>query len=199
MLLSFILPCYNVSEYVEECIQSLLNQKFYNFEIIAVDDGSIDDTGLILDRYQAESRIRVIHQSNQGVAAARNRGFKEANGKYVVFIDSDDFVEPDFFNSVIDAAEINSADIVLFGARNYYDEKKEFETAWYYMPDKKIIGDALVFNRKKFPDTIMQVINVGTMNKVYRKQFLVKEGLQFQKLHNCEDVAMVMTSLCLAE
>ena len=91
--LSCIVPIYNVEEYLEECLESLLKTPRVNMEVILVDDGSTDLSGDIADRYALrEPFIKVIHQSNQGLAVARNRGLEVANGDYVVFIDSDDWV-----------------------------------------------------------------------------------------------------------
>lgn len=93
--ISIIVPAYNTGKYIDLCIKSILNQTFTDFEVIIVDDGSTDDTSAICDKYAAEDpRIRVIHQKNGGVSAARNKGLDEARGEFVSFCDSDDYYHP---------------------------------------------------------------------------------------------------------
>lgn len=93
---SIIVPVYNSSQYLNRCIDSILNQTYHDFELILVDDGSTDDSGNICDIYaQKDKRIRVFHQSNGGVSSARNKGIKEACGKYIAFVDSDDYLSQD--------------------------------------------------------------------------------------------------------
>lgn len=103
---SIIVPIYKVERYLEECILSVLNQSFRNYELILVDDGSPDNCGKICDRYgKLDERIQVIHQPNGGLSAARNSGLKRANGKYVYFLDPDDFLVPDGLSKLVAVAE----------------------------------------------------------------------------------------------
>ena len=91
--LSIIVPVYNVDKYLERCIRSILNQTYENFEIILVNDGSTDNSGIICENYsKVDSRIRVIHKKNEGVSSARNIGVDNAKGKYIGFIDPDDYI-----------------------------------------------------------------------------------------------------------
>lgn len=92
-LVSVIVPVYNVAPYLEQCLDSIVNQSYRNLEIILVDDGSTDDSGAICDRYaEQDGRIQVVHQKNKGLSGARNRGLDIASGEYVIFIDSDDYI-----------------------------------------------------------------------------------------------------------
>ncbi len=99
-LVSVIIPIYNVEEYVEECIQSVLNQTYKNIEVILVDDGSTDGSGEICNTYSDE-RITVIHQENKGLAEARNVGIAAANGEYIYFIDSDDYISKTLIENLL--------------------------------------------------------------------------------------------------
>lgn len=100
-LVSIIVPVYQVKEYIGECVESLLAQTYTNLEILLVDDGSTDGSGTMCDGYAAkDSRVRVIHQENQGLSAARNAGLDRATGEYVAFVDSDDVVMSDYIETL---------------------------------------------------------------------------------------------------
>ncbi len=111
-LVSIIVPVYQVKDYIGECVESLIRQTYTNLEILLVDDGSTDGSGVICDEYaNRDNRIRVIHQENRGLSAARNTGLDQALGEYVAFVDSDDAVLPDFIEVLYELAERYQADI----------------------------------------------------------------------------------------
>ncbi|MDE6319310.1 MAG: glycosyltransferase [Lachnospiraceae bacterium] len=111
-LISIIVPVYQVKEYIEECVESLLAQTYTNLEILLVDDGSTDGSGAMCDEYAVkDSRVRVIHQENQGPSVARNQGLDHARGEYVAFVDSDDVVMPDFIETLFGILNKYQADI----------------------------------------------------------------------------------------
>lgn len=111
--LSVIVPVYNVEAYVEECLKSILSQTFKDFELLLVDDGSSDKSGEICDRYaDNDDRIRVIHQKNNGVSSARNTALTVSSGEWITFVDSDDYVEQDYFEQLI--APIRTSDEIDF-------------------------------------------------------------------------------------
>lgn len=113
MRVSIIIPVFNSSKYLAECLQSILSQSFEDFEAICINDGSTDNSLEILKQFQnKDSRIKIINQENQGVSTARNEGLKIAQGKYVGFVDSDDTIEKDFFAKLYQSAEKNQADAV---------------------------------------------------------------------------------------
>jgi len=102
MLVSVIVPVYNAGIYLEKCIRSILNQTYKEFELILCDDGSTDHSGRVCDDFaKKDSRIRVLHQENAGSSAARNAGIKLSRGEYLSFVDSDDYVEPDFLETLL--------------------------------------------------------------------------------------------------
>lgn len=115
--LDIIVPCYNVEQYVKQCLDSLLSQKTkYKYRIICIDDGSLDNTGDILDKYSAENPdIVVIHQTNKGLSGARNTGIDLIDSRYVMFVDSDDYLSSDAVESMLKAAYENDAAIVQGG------------------------------------------------------------------------------------
>ena len=114
MKISVIVPVYNVSNYLNQCIQSILSQSFKDFELIVVDDGSTDDSLEKCERWVCnDNRINLIKQSNQGLSKARNSGIRVAKGDYLVFVDSDDWIEPDMFSNMVHFVETQHADIVV--------------------------------------------------------------------------------------
>lgn len=102
MLISIIVPVYNAESYLDECIKSILSQTNPNFEVIVIDDGSTDRSGQICDNYAAQDhRIKVFHQNNAGVSAARNKGLEEVSGEWITFVDSDDYISENFLSDFV--------------------------------------------------------------------------------------------------
>ena len=113
---SVVVPVYNVQEYLEKCVDSILAQTYENMEIILVDDGSKDASGRICDTYAGkDNRIRVIHKENGGSNSARLAGARAATSDYICFVDSDDWIEPAMIGEMMEAAEREQADIVASG------------------------------------------------------------------------------------
>lgn len=116
---SIIVPVYNVEKYIHKCIDSILAQTYRNLEIILVDDGSPDNCGKICDEYASnDNRIIVIHQKNGGLSAARNAGLNKSTGNFIVFVDSDDYLEISAIEDCIHYIKTNNYDILIF---NWYD------------------------------------------------------------------------------
>ena len=108
-MISVIVPVYNAAPYLDQCIESIVKQTYTDWECILINDGSTDKSGEICDKWgKFDSRFRIIHQINQGVSATRNRGIKESKGEYIVFIDSDDWVSPNYLKDMININEMNS-------------------------------------------------------------------------------------------
>ena len=121
-LLSVVTPVYNMSEYLDHCLSTVLNQTFTDFEVLLVDDGSTDQSPAMCDKYaQTDKRIRVFHKKNGGIASARNCGIENAKGEYIVFVDSDDYIHPGMFEYLINAAENEKVDIVVFNLKRGTD------------------------------------------------------------------------------
>ena len=121
-LVSIIIPIYKVEKYLRQCIESVIAQTYINIEIILVDDGSPDNCGKICDEYaEKDSRIKVIHKKNEGLSVARNVGIDIANGAYLMFVDSDDWVEPTFCERALETAILHSVDCVAFGVNVIYE------------------------------------------------------------------------------
>ena len=113
MKISIIVPVYNTEKYLKRCVDSILSQNYADFELWLVDDGSTDGSGALCDSYQQkDSRVRVFHQKNAGVSAARNYGVDQAQGEWVCFVDSDDEVLPDYLSDMIKAADTDECLVV---------------------------------------------------------------------------------------
>ena len=160
-LVSVIVPVYKVEAYLPQCVESIIGQTYQNLEIILVDDGSPDACGSICDDYaKKDNRIKVFHKHNGGLSDARNYGIAQSTGEYLGFVDSDDWIELDMFEVLVNVAEANKADIVACG--------------FYHEYPKRTVVDARV--EKKYDNTIHQVsalikddIDAFIWNKLYRK------------------------------
>ena len=126
--ISVIIPVYNVEKYLSQCLDSILNQTFKDFECICVNDGSTDNSLSILQKYASkDNRIKIINQENKGLSGARNSALKVVNGKYITFIDSDDFVSGDYLEKLINLAEKENSDIVYCRHKMYYSFDNKYE------------------------------------------------------------------------
>lgn len=123
MKVSIIVPVYNVSRYLRRCLDSIGRQTFRDFEVIAVDDGSTDDSGRQLDEYEASFPLRRIHQANQGLSGARNSAMAVAQGEYLLMVDSDDCIHPRLLEFAVSAADKSGLDAVLFDYRRVADDE----------------------------------------------------------------------------
>lgn len=121
-LISIIIPVYNVEKYLAQCLNSIIHQTYQHIEVICVNDGSLDNSKNILEEYASkDNRIKIISQDNQGLSAARNRGMREASGKYLMFVDSDDWIDLCTCEKAISLAEKNNADLVFWSYTREYD------------------------------------------------------------------------------
>lgn len=188
---SFIVPAYNVSMYIKECIESIINQTEKEIEIIIVDDGSSDDTPAICDEYKKkDDRILVIHKQNGGLSSARLAGFKKATGKYVLFVDGDDYIESDMAKKLVMSAEENHSDVVLCG---YYTNSKKGQFAHYLSLDKKIIygRDDIIENYiQPFIGTKSNGINLPRFLcfKLLKRELIKYDFFKHENIYFSEDV-----------
>lgn len=125
-LISVIVPVYNVERYLNKCIDSIINQTYKNIEIILIDDGSEDNSGKICDEYKKiDKRVVVVHKINEGVSTARNIGIEIANGRWISFIDSDDWIEEKYFEKMIYTAQEENADVILCAYNKIWKDRVE--------------------------------------------------------------------------
>lgn len=193
---SVIIPVYNVEEYLAECIESVLNQTYMDFELILVNDGSKDKSGEICDRYALnDSRINVIHKENGGASSARNIGIETALGDYIYYLDSDDILEKNAIECLVTSAENSKANIVFFEADSFgvsgyvkdgnYHYKKKYEEG-----AGKAVLESLVLNKE---------FHVSTPLLFTRRSFLAESGVRFKEGIMYEDMIYTFELFCKAE
>lgn len=170
-LVSIIVPIYNVEKYLSTCINSILNQTYKNLEIILVDDGSTDDCPKICEKFaNKDSRIKVIHKINGGLSEARNFGLEIASGDWISFVDSDDYVENNYIEALINSAIKNHTNIAQCNV-SIVDENSEYISSWRLKNKKKVEnGNSLIYNYLTGEKGSTTVIVVW--NKLYKIDLL---------------------------
>jgi len=168
-LISIIVPVYNVESYIDRCIKSILSQTFQDYELIIVDDGSPDNCPKICDEWAIkDKRIKVIHQKNQGLSAARNTGIKFSEGKYLTFIDSDDWITDSMVQDLYDLIEKTEADISVCGFTKTESEEN--------LVDSKRSVEEKIYTRDEFMKIILRVNSNRCIHyawaKLYRRSVI---------------------------
>lgn len=196
---SVIIPVHNSAQYLTKCIESMLNQTLKEIEIICVDDGSTDESLAIIKNYKKlDSRIKILTQENKYAGVARNNGMEIAKGEYLFFLDSDDFSSDTLLEKVYFKGKDTNADVVFFGAKQYHEETNTYTDAnWYF--NRKRLPQKDVFNKYDVPDEIFNITSVAPWTKVFRREFVQNEKLQYQALKNSNDLYFVMLAECLAD
>lgn len=170
MEISIIVPVYNVEEKIEICLDSVLNQEFKDFELILVDDGSTDGSYKICEKYAKEdSRIVLIHKENGGASAARNEGLKVAKGKYISFLDSDDYVSPTSLKRMYEAIKETDSQLVIGGY--YFEKEGEMQENYCELDD---IRDNDEF-KERFPYLYEKFFINPLWNKLFVRNLIKKE------------------------
>lgn len=197
-IVSIILPVYNVAPYLHQSLDSIVNQTLKNIEIICVDDGSTDESGKILDEYQAKDpRFKVIHKKNEGTGAARNDGLKLATGECIGFVDPDDWILPNMYERLYSILKEKNLDIVMFTPDVYNDQTKKHEGFLY-------------FQNSNFPDFLDNKIfskddispfsyPMCVWNKLYTKKLFDENNIDFAEGLDFEDHKAIFKSLFTAK
>lgn len=188
---SVIVPVYNSKQYLRQCLDSIVEQTLKQIEIILVDDGSDDGSELICDEYAVkDSRIEVVHQSNMGLAGARQSGLNAANGTYVGFVDSDDWIEPDMFAKMYEKAREYSADIVFCNSfRNEDKKEKPFLPSGYY--DRKAMEEVIFPRLVAAFDSNGSEFSIRWCNwlRIYKRSIITDNGISFDpRFRRCQDL-----------
>ena len=188
MLISVIVPVYNVEAFLEKCVDSLIAQTYQNLEIILVDDGSTDSSGRLCDELKKKDpRIVVVHKENGGLSSARNAGIAVAKGDYFGFVDSDDYVEPDMYETMLKAVQSHGLDIACCGREiDLYGQrtKKEFT-----------LSQEKVYSREEAIEAVLylQEIDVSACDKLYARHIF--DGIVYPHGKISEDAAIIFDIL----
>lgn len=197
-LLSVIIPVYNVEDYLRQALDSVRNQSYKNVEFIAINDGSTDSSGQILDQYQSkDDRFRVYHQENCGLSCTRNRGLEEARGDIIYFFDSDDVIVEGTFEKVIHRMINTDSQIVLFGLIPVDNKGNKLDRS----TSKKGWEIETPIKGREFIQEMIPSNRYGAVVQKYfiRKSFLTENDLKFEENYIHEDESFTLEALCLAD
>lgn len=174
-LISVIIPVYNVEKYLHRCLDSVIAQTYQNLEIICVDDGSVDESGKICDQYAVrDARIKVIHQENQGLSAARNRGLDAAEGEYIAFVDSDDYILEDMYKKMLDKLLNYNVDLCVCQWQYEFSDGRQVVKRKNIDPTIYGRKASLEFARFLYMGNYENGVVVAAWNKLYRRALLDK-------------------------
>lgn len=187
---SIIVPVYNVEKYIEQCLKSIISQTLKEIEIIIVNDGTKDKSMEIVKTYLNDERIKVINKENGGISSARNAGLKNAKGKYIAFIDSDDFIEKSMFEDLFLEAEKNDSEIVYSNVMMYNDNTKKLE---------KRVNKKNVEIKDKIGTYYYKYCYMEVWNKIYKRSFLLENNITFEEGIIHEDNLFTLKCFFLAK
>lgn len=197
-IVSVIIPVYNAEASLERCVNSILVQSLNRIEVILVNDGSTDKSSNICDSYaHKDKRVRVIHTSNKGVSAARNKGLSQAKGEYVIFVDSDDYIEKQMLERLVTIAERECIDVVISGY-NYIQFNGDIRVRRINLPAEIII------RKEEMRKLIFRKANQSFLwfvwNKLYKRSMLLNNNIKFnEELFIGEDSPFNMRAFLCAE
>lgn len=173
---SVVVPVYNVEEYIEECLESIIQQELKDIEIIVVNDGTKDRSMERIERFLKDPRVKVINKKNEGVASARNTGIQKAAGEYIAFVDSDDFIHPSMYKEMYEKAQ--GAEVVICGV-------VEVESSTGIRKNRKIKKEIV---SQRWGSYFWEYSGLEVWNKLYKLDFLREKHLRFKKGMVYEDV-----------
>lgn len=196
---SIVVPVYNMGDKIEICVCSLMEQTYKNIEIILVDDGSKDDSYQhCLHLADIDSRIKVLHTENRGSGPARNYGIQHASGKYVYFPDADDYLESNAIARMVEAMEISSCDLVVFGFHYANQRGEVFRTKSY--DDSWHNGESVrVAYEEYMAETARYWVQGAPWNKFFDMQIIKKHGIQYPSLRRHQDEGFISRYMCYVQ
>lgn len=193
-LVSIVIPVYNAEKYLQHCLDSIQKQSYKKLDIICVNDGSTDKSAQILYDYaKNDTRIKVIQQQNQGAGAARNTGLHAAQGKYVLFLDADDYFAPSLVEKLLLCAEFKDADVCICKAWAVSGDKKlavmNFDNRIFKLYANQVVA------AEHLKECLLCCFSVEPWNKLYNRKFLLNVGAEFQPLKKTNDLFFTVVTL----
>lgn len=181
MKFSVIVPIYNVEKYIEKCLESIKKQTFKDYEVILVNDGTTDDSLSIVKKYLNDSRFKLFHKENGGLSSARNYGVDKANGEYIIFVDSDDYIEYNLLQQLYDTINKNDIDLIRYGI--YLDEKNIIKTKHKTFPRLHI--------KECIFDILESTLVEPAWAYCYKTDFYKKNNFRFEEGRYHEDFGLI--------
>lgn len=192
MKISVIVPVYNVEHFLSECVDSIINQRYNNLEILLIDDGSTDKSGEICDKYsKKDSRIKTIHQSNKGLSGARNAALDIASGDYITFVDSDDIIESDMVSTMVNYIE-DGIDIVACQLKRINENGENLKNVVDLNINKKITGTSEIMKAYQ----VYNDIDTPACGKLYKRSLFDNVRFPENKIHEDVFTTYRILSLC---
>ncbi|MGG0739342.1 glycosyltransferase family 2 protein [Niallia taxi] len=202
-LISIIIPVFNGQDTIEKCIATIISQSYRNIEVIIINDGSTDNSGAILKKIsEQDSRIKVVNKENEGVSVARNNGIEIANGKYLTFVDIDDWLEEGYLWKANQLLNQINADCIYFNYKNFQEKTGDFEIVSDFSTDKLIVGEQIMDELLPFFIGNITHSEIPPMATVWRgiyKTSIVKESIRFNAdLRIMEDLIFNLNFLSIS-
>lgn len=199
VMVSVIMPVYNGERFLQETMDSLMKQTFQNFELICIDDGSVDATRMLLTQYaDKDERVRIIHQENSGGGISRNNGMDIARGKYLYFMDADDILEKDALEKLYYLGETYDTDIIFFGAYRF-DSETKVETIFDNLINREMLPKKIIFSSEDISENVFQLSYAYVWTRFYKRDFIINNNLRFQEIRNSWDTSFVYLTMCIAD
>lgn len=196
--ISIVMPVYNAEEYLPKSLKDIMRQSLREIELICVDDGSTDRSAEMLRRFaKRDQRIRLLTQEHQSAGAARNRGFREAVGKYVIFWDVDDRFSRDALKCLYEKAEEKQSDICVCGAHRFAENDGLWETTAYLR--REMLPDVDPFCKSDMTESIFCFASNVPWNKLYRREFIVENDLKYEDRQQANDTYFTIMALYRAK
>lgn len=186
--ISIIIPVYNVEKYLNECIDSVISQSYKNLEIILVDDGSLDKSGIICDDYiSRDSRIKVVHKENGGLSSARNVGIGIATGEYITFLDSDDYWDdPCALEKIMNKVELGENTVISWGVKKLYESTGKIDDVGMYVKTERKLAESKEESFKRLVESECYI--ASACNKLIKRDLIIRNNIYFIEDMKSEDI-----------
>ncbi len=194
--ISIITPFYNSEKYLEQCILSVLEQNFENFELILINDGSIDNSFKIAQKYLSDNRVQIFSKENEGQGVARNFAIKKAKGEIILYLDSDDWLEKNALSEIYKKFSQDNPDILFFNAYKFFEETRQ-KNEYRYIDSYFLKYKENIFSAETAPNILFDT--GGLPFRAYKKDFLIKNDIKYSETRFIEDSEFYVKALLYAE